>query len=81
MPDANTLFNIAERLSGSFGIALLATYYAARTRLTGSAVVALHDCALLLAAVSAAGALAALTLRGRDRRGHATMDMAANDAG
>ena len=81
MPDANTLFNIAERLSGSFGIALLATYYVARTRLTGSAVVALHDCALLLAAVSAVGALAALTLRGRDRRGHATMDMAAKDAG
>ncbi len=53
MPDANTLFNIAERLSGSFGIALLATFYAARTQLTGSAVTALHDCALVLAAVSA----------------------------
>jgi len=25
MPNANTLFNMAERLSGSFGIALLAT--------------------------------------------------------
>ena len=35
MPDANTLFNIAERLSGSFGIALLATYYAQRVRITG----------------------------------------------
>ena len=81
MPDANTLFNIAERLSGSFGIALLATFYAARTQLTGSAVIALHDCALLLAAVSAAGALAALTLRGRDFRAHATMDMAATDVG
>jgi EmrB/QacA subfamily drug resistance transporter len=65
MPDANTLFNIAERLSGSFGIALLATYYTARTQITGSAVTALHDCALLLAAVSAGGALAALTLRSR----------------
>jgi predicted MFS family arabinose efflux permease len=65
MPDANTLFNIAERLSGSFGIALLATFYSARTQLTGSAVTALHDCALLLAAVSAGGALAALMLRGR----------------
>jgi EmrB/QacA subfamily drug resistance transporter len=79
--DANTLFNIAERLSGSFGIALLATYYTARARLTGSEVIALHDCALLLAAVSAGGALAALTLRGRGFRGHATMDMAANDVG
>jgi hypothetical protein len=41
MPDANTLFNIAERLSGSFGIALLATFHAARAHLTGSAVIAL----------------------------------------
>jgi len=81
MPDANTLFNIAERLSGSFGIALLATFYAARTEVTGSAVTALHECALLLAAVSAGGALAALALRGRRVRGHATMDVAANDAG
>jgi hypothetical protein len=46
-----------------------------------TAVVALHDCALLLAARSAAGALAALTLRGRHSRGRATMDMAANDVG
>jgi hypothetical protein len=68
MPDANTLFNIAERLSGSFGIALLATFYSARIQLTGSAVTALHDCALLLAAVSAGGALAALMLRGPGRR-------------
>ncbi|HUL24270.1 MAG TPA: MFS transporter [Streptosporangiaceae bacterium] len=67
LPDANTLFNIAERLSGSFGIALLATFYTARAEITGSAVTALHDCALLLAAVSAGGALAALMLRGRAR--------------
>jgi predicted MFS family arabinose efflux permease len=65
MPDANTLFNIAERLSGSFGIALLATFYSARIQITGSPVTALHDCALVLAAVSAGGALAALMLRGR----------------
>jgi len=81
MPDANTLFNIAERLSGSFGIALLATFYATRTQVTGSPVAALHDCALLLAAVSAGGALAALMLRGRSVRGRATIDMTANDAG
>jgi len=68
MPDANTLFNIAERLSGSFGIALLATFYSARIQTTGSGVTALHDCALLLAAVSAGGALAALMLRGRTPR-------------
>ena len=59
---------VAERLSGSFGIALLAAFYSARTLITGSAVTALHDCALLLAAVSASGALAALMLRGRTPR-------------
>jgi len=63
LPDANTLFSITERLSGSFGIALLATYYAQRVRITGFPVAAFHDCALVLAAASAAGALAALGLR------------------
>jgi EmrB/QacA subfamily drug resistance transporter len=63
LPDANTLFSITERLSGSFGIALLATYYAQRVRITGIPVAAFHDCAVLLAAASAAGALAALGLR------------------
>jgi len=95
MPDANTLFNIAERLSGSFGIALLATLYATRTQVTGSPVTALHDCALALTALCAAGALAALSLRRPVRAGlpgrrrcpcppaadRATMVSAANDAG
>jgi hypothetical protein len=61
-PDANTLFNIGERLSGSFGIALLATFYATRSQASGSPVTALHDCALVLAAASAAGALGGLSL-------------------
>jgi EmrB/QacA subfamily drug resistance transporter len=60
--DGNTLFNIAERLAGSFGIALLATFYATRLRLTGSAVTAWHDCALVLAVMSVVGALAATAL-------------------
>ncbi len=63
LPDANTLFSIAERLSGSFGIALLATYYAQRVRSTGVPVAAFHDCLAVLAAAAAAGALAALGLR------------------
>jgi EmrB/QacA subfamily drug resistance transporter len=63
LPDANTLFSITERQSGSFGIALLATYYAQRVRITGVPVAAFHDCVVLLAAASAAGALAALGLR------------------
>jgi EmrB/QacA subfamily drug resistance transporter len=60
--DGNTLFNIAERLAGSFGIALLATFYETQLRLTGSAVDAWHDCALVLAAMSVVGALAATAL-------------------
>ena len=70
LPDANTLFSISERMAGSFGIALLATFFAAETRSTGRPLTAFHDCALVLAAAAAAGALAALALpRGRDRAG------------
>lgn len=65
MPDANTLFSMAERLSGSFGIALLATLYASRAAATGSLVTALHDCVLVPAA--AVGAVAAACQHGRVR--------------
>jgi EmrB/QacA subfamily drug resistance transporter len=59
MPDANTLFNIAERLSGSFGIALLATLYASRAAATGDPVTAFRECALVLTVAAAVGAVAA----------------------
>jgi hypothetical protein len=71
MPDANTLFNMAERLSGSFGIALLATLYASRAAATGSQVAALHDCFLVLTMAAVVGALAAACNHG----------VSANDAG
>jgi EmrB/QacA subfamily drug resistance transporter len=71
MPDANTLFNIAERLSGSFGIALLATLYASRAAATGSALTAFRDCALVLTVAAAVGAVAAACNHG----------MSVNDAG
>jgi hypothetical protein len=71
MPDANTLFNMAERLSGSFGIALLATLYASRAAATGDPVAALHDCALVLTVAAAVGAVAAACNHG----------VSANDAG
>jgi EmrB/QacA subfamily drug resistance transporter len=71
MPDANTLFNMAERLSGSFGVALLATLYASRAAATGSPVTALHDCALVLTVAAAVGAVAAACNHG----------VSANDAG
>ncbi len=78
---------MAERLSGSFGIALLATLYASRAAATGSAVTALRDCALVLTVAAAAGAVAALALRGGTRRpwaapaDRATMEVSVNDAG
>jgi predicted MFS family arabinose efflux permease len=71
MSDANTLFNIAERLSGSFGIALLATLYASRAAATGSALTAFRDCALVLTVAAAVGAIAAACNHG----------MSVNDAG
>jgi EmrB/QacA subfamily drug resistance transporter len=71
MPDANTLFNMAERLSGSFGIALLATLYASRAAATGSALTAFRDCAFVLTVAAAVGAVAAACNHG----------MSVNDAG
>jgi EmrB/QacA subfamily drug resistance transporter len=71
MPDANTLFNMAERLSGSFGIALLATLYASRAAATGSALTAFRGCALVLTVAAAVGAVAAACNHG----------MSVNDAG
>ena len=71
MPDANTLFNMAERLSGSFGIALLATLYASRAAATGSALAAFRECALVLTVAAAVGAIAAACNHG----------MSVNDAG
>ncbi len=59
MPDANTLFNMAERLSGSFGIALLATLYGRRAAAAGSPVTAFRDCALVLTVATAVGAVVA----------------------
>jgi predicted MFS family arabinose efflux permease len=63
--DANTLVNAIERMSGAFGVALLATFYQARTAATGSGVTALHESAIVLASVAAAGALLALRLGGK----------------
>lgn len=53
--DANTLFIAAERLAGSVGVALIVSYFTARTRATGSAVLALHSTAWLLSGIAAAG--------------------------
>jgi len=38
MPDANTLFNVGQRLGGSVGVSLLATYFSVRATIRVSAV-------------------------------------------
>ncbi|WP_182907909.1 DHA2 family efflux MFS transporter permease subunit [Microbispora sp. H13382] len=63
IPDGNSLFSVAQRLAGSFGIALLATYFAARSEASGSPLTALHETVGILAAVALLGAIAACWLR------------------
>jgi EmrB/QacA subfamily drug resistance transporter len=50
--DANTLFNIGQRLAGSLGIALVAALYAARAR-SAMPVAGLHETGLLLTVLAA----------------------------
>jgi predicted MFS family arabinose efflux permease len=59
--DANTLFNTAQRIAGSFGIGLVAALYAAQAREQGP-VPALHVTGLVLTAIALTGALAAIAL-------------------
>jgi EmrB/QacA subfamily drug resistance transporter len=60
--DANTLVNGVERMAGSFGVALMATFYQVRVHATGSGVSALHESVILLTVVAIAGALTARLL-------------------
>jgi hypothetical protein len=53
VPDGNTLFNVAERLSGSVGIALLTTFFTARIQVHVQAVLA--PLGIPLGSLSAAG--------------------------
>jgi hypothetical protein len=59
--DANTLFNTWQRIAGSFGIGLVVALYATQARTHGP-VAALHTTGLVLAAIAAAGTLAAVAL-------------------
>lgn len=59
--DANTLFNIWQRIAGSFGVGLISALYASRTRSAGP-VAALHLTGIVVAAISAAGVLGAAFL-------------------
>ena len=64
LADANTLFNICQRIAGALGIGLIAALFAASARSIGP-VPALHDTGLLLSAVAAVAAAAAVMLPGR----------------
>ena len=55
------MFNAWQRIAGSFGIGLLAALYTTQARVHGP-VAALHLAGVVLAAIAAAGALAALAL-------------------
>lgn len=54
--DATTLFNVVQRVAGSFGIGLLAALYSGLARSSGP-VAALHVTALVITGIAAAGAL------------------------
>ncbi len=61
LADANSLFNIWQRIAGSLGIGLIAALFTTQTHTHGP-VPALHTTALLLTAIAAAAALAATLL-------------------
>ncbi|WP_182898917.1 hypothetical protein [Microbispora sp. H10830] len=63
LPDANTLFSVAQRLAGSFGIALLVTFFTTRGAATGSPLTGFRETALVLAATALLGTLGATGLR------------------
>jgi hypothetical protein len=61
MGDASTLFNVVERIAGSFGIGLLASVYVSVAQSAAGPVHALHVAGIVIACVAAGGAaLAAL---------------------
>jgi EmrB/QacA subfamily drug resistance transporter len=62
MGDASTLFNVVQRVAGSFGIGLLASLYSVLASSGGGPVHALHVTGIVLACVAGAGAAAALAL-------------------
>lgn len=64
--DANTVFTITQRLAGSFGVALLTAYFTGRARVTGSTILALHDSALVMSLIAAAGVVGSFWLHGRE---------------
>jgi EmrB/QacA subfamily drug resistance transporter len=67
LPDANSLFNICQRIAGAVGIGLIAALFAAWARTSGPGP-ALHDTGVILTAVAALATGAAALLPGPRRR-------------
>ncbi|HEX6547488.1 MAG TPA: DHA2 family efflux MFS transporter permease subunit [Candidatus Dormibacteraeota bacterium] len=65
LADANTLFNVVERVAGSFGVALIATFLQARIALHPDPVAGFHDTVWLLVVLAGLGAPFALLLSRR----------------
>jgi EmrB/QacA subfamily drug resistance transporter len=61
LADANTLFNIWQRIAGSLGVGLIAALFTAQTRHRGP-IAALHTTGLTITAIAAVAALAAVLL-------------------
>ena len=62
MGDANTLFNVVQRIAGSFGIGLLASLYAVLARSAAGPVGALHVTGVVIGCIAGLGAVAAVAL-------------------
>jgi EmrB/QacA subfamily drug resistance transporter len=65
LADANTLFNVGQRLGGSVGVSLLATYFSLRATARGSALAGFHDTVAIAVGVGVAAFLFALAIRHR----------------
>jgi EmrB/QacA subfamily drug resistance transporter len=63
LADANTLFNVGQRLGGSVGVSLLATYFSLRAAARGSALAGFHDTIAIAVGVGVVALLFALLLR------------------
>jgi hypothetical protein len=62
LADANTLFSVAQRLGGSIGVGLLATFFTLRAGADG-ALSGFHETVLVAAGVAFLGALCAVFVR------------------
>jgi len=60
--DVSTLFNVVQRIAGSFGIGLLASLYAVLARSAAGPVGALHVTGVVIGGIAGLGAVAAVAL-------------------